>query len=256
MATSPAIGYCLSSEEHTRQGPGALRCGRRSTTASTDIIVSDHFHPWNDEQGQSPFVWSVLGGLAAVAPRLARHRRHLPHDPHPPGGDRPGRRDHRPDGAAGSSSAWARGENLNEHILGDQWPPTDQRLDMLEEAVEVMRKLWTGDEVTHRGTLLPGRQRPHLHPPRRAAARVRLGVRPQGRRARARDRRRLRHHRTRRRAGRGLPRRGRHRPVIGGAKVCWAESEAAGRRLVHKIGPDQEPFLRFYRDEVIPKLGL
>jgi G6PDH family F420-dependent oxidoreductase len=43
------------------------------------------------------------------------------------------------------------GENLNEHILGDRWPPTDVRLDMLEEAIEVMRRLCTGEEVTHHG---------------------------------------------------------------------------------------------------------
>jgi G6PDH family F420-dependent oxidoreductase len=44
------------------------------------------------------------------------------------------------------------GEALNEHILGDPWPHTDRRLEMLEEAVEVMRKLWTGEVVSHHGT--------------------------------------------------------------------------------------------------------
>ena len=43
------------------------------------------------------------------------------------------------------------GENLNEHILGGEWLPADQRLDMLEESVEVIRALWTGEETTHRG---------------------------------------------------------------------------------------------------------
>jgi G6PDH family F420-dependent oxidoreductase len=43
------------------------------------------------------------------------------------------------------------GENLNEHVLGNRWPITDERLDMLEEAVALMRMLWTGDEITHRG---------------------------------------------------------------------------------------------------------
>jgi G6PDH family F420-dependent oxidoreductase len=43
------------------------------------------------------------------------------------------------------------GENLNEHILGDRWPPTRDRLDMLEEAVEIIRALWTGELVSHRG---------------------------------------------------------------------------------------------------------
>lgn len=43
------------------------------------------------------------------------------------------------------------GENLNEHILGDRWPPTEVRLSMLAEAIEVIRELWTGESVTHRG---------------------------------------------------------------------------------------------------------
>jgi G6PDH family F420-dependent oxidoreductase len=43
------------------------------------------------------------------------------------------------------------GENLNEHVLGDRWPTTDERLDMLEEAIEVIRTLWTGEEVSHYG---------------------------------------------------------------------------------------------------------
>src|SRR4051812_31539052 len=43
------------------------------------------------------------------------------------------------------------GENLNEHVLGDRWPLPDERLEMLEEAVEVMRLLWQGGEQTHRG---------------------------------------------------------------------------------------------------------
>src|SRR3712207_7661736 len=43
------------------------------------------------------------------------------------------------------------GENLNEHILGDHWPPTDVRLEMMEEAVEVIRLLWEGGNKRHYG---------------------------------------------------------------------------------------------------------
>jgi G6PDH family F420-dependent oxidoreductase len=43
------------------------------------------------------------------------------------------------------------GEALNEHILGDAWPQEDVRLDMLEEAVGIMRQLWSGEVVSHRG---------------------------------------------------------------------------------------------------------
>jgi G6PDH family F420-dependent oxidoreductase len=62
--------------------------------------------------------------------------------------------------AAATTQAMARGrfffgvgsgEALNEHILGDRWPEVDVRLDMLREAVEVMRRLWTGEQVSHHG---------------------------------------------------------------------------------------------------------
>src|SRR3546814_8093442 len=56
-------GYFLSSEEHrpddlVRQAVLAEEAGFEA------LWISDHFHPWNDEQGQSPFVWSVIGAIA------------------------------------------------------------------------------------------------------------------------------------------------------------------------------------------------
>ena len=320
MATTPTIGYSLSSEEHT--GKDLVRFGAAGVDHGFDnIIVSDHFHPWNDKQGQSPFVWNVLGGLAAVAPdaRIGT------------GVTCPTIRIH-PAVMAQAAATTAQmagsfffglgtGENLNEHILGDQWPPTDQRLDMLVEAVEVMRKLWTGEEVTHRGAYyrvdnariytLPDEPPPvyiSAFGPKAAKVAAEIG---EGFVTTAPDAELVEAYRSA--GGTG--------PVIGGAKVCWSESEEAGRRLVHElwpnsglpgelaqelktprifeqaaelvdeetavgktptgpdpevhiesirtyleagfdevyvhqIGPDQEPFLRFYRDEVIPKLGL
>src|SRR4051794_41857549 len=61
------IGYFLSSEEHdpkslTRQAQQAADIGIGS------VAISDHFHPWLDDQGQSPFVWSVIGSIAATTP--------------------------------------------------------------------------------------------------------------------------------------------------------------------------------------------
>ncbi len=44
------------------------------------------------------------------------------------------------------------GEALNEHILGHRWPPADLRFELLEEAVDIVRTLWSGEEITHRGT--------------------------------------------------------------------------------------------------------
>ena len=142
--------YFLSSEEH---GPGELvRQAVLAEEAGFDgLWISDHFHPWNDEQGESPFVWSVIGAIAqatslpittaVTCPTIRIHPAIIAQ-------------------AAATSSLLAdgrftlgvgTGENLNEHVLGDRWPPADVRLDMLEEAVEVMRALWTGDQVSHHG---------------------------------------------------------------------------------------------------------
>ncbi len=58
-----AIGYTLSSEEF---GPRELvDFARRAEEAGFDFVsISDHFHPWIDQQGNSPFVWAVIGGVA------------------------------------------------------------------------------------------------------------------------------------------------------------------------------------------------
>src|SRR3954462_12937345 len=61
------IGYFLLSEEH---GPLSLVDQARlaEDCGMEKVWISDHFHPWLDEQGQSPFVWSVIGGIAATTP--------------------------------------------------------------------------------------------------------------------------------------------------------------------------------------------
>jgi coenzyme F420-dependent glucose-6-phosphate dehydrogenase len=145
------IGYKLSSEEH---GPRDLIAnGRRAEEVGFSFAaISDHYHPWIDRQGHSPFVWSVLGGLAAVTERielgtfvtcpiLRIHPALVAH-------------------AAGTVAAMlpgrfflglGTGENLNEHVLGDRWPPAAIRREMLEEAVTVIRKLWEGGRRSHHG---------------------------------------------------------------------------------------------------------
>ena len=64
------LGYGLSSEEHT---PGELVENARAAEEAgfTFALISDHFHPWIDRQGHSPFVWSVLGGLAEATEHMA-----------------------------------------------------------------------------------------------------------------------------------------------------------------------------------------
>jgi G6PDH family F420-dependent oxidoreductase len=144
------IGYFLSSEEH---GPAALVDQARAAADAgiRSVWISDHFHPWLDEQGESPFVWSVIGAIAAATPLRVTTAVTCPT-----------MRIH-PALVAHAAATCAllldgrfelgvgSGENLNEHIYGDAWPPSDVRRSMLEEAVALMRMLWTGEEITHRG---------------------------------------------------------------------------------------------------------
>ncbi|MGW7817821.1 LLM class F420-dependent oxidoreductase [Streptomyces puniciscabiei] len=147
----PEYGYFLASEEHD---PAALvEQARMAEQAGFRALwISDHFHPWNDAQGQSPFVWSVIGALseavslpvetAVTCPTVRMHPAVTAQ-------------------AAATSAVLTEGrfrlgvgtgEALNEHILGDRWPPLHVRLEMLEEAIQVMRRLFTGEEVNHHGT--------------------------------------------------------------------------------------------------------
>ncbi len=147
----PELGYALSSEEHTPNDLVA-NARRAEEVGFTFALVSDHYHPWLDSQGHSPFVWSVIGGIAHATDRLRLGT----------GVTCPTMRIHPAIVAQAAATSAAMmpgrfflgvgtGENLNEHILGDHWPAPDERLEMLEEAVEVMRMLWEGGYQTHRG---------------------------------------------------------------------------------------------------------
>jgi G6PDH family F420-dependent oxidoreductase len=145
------LAYALSSEEHDARTLVAT-AQRAEEAGFRSVWISDHYHPWIDRQGQSPFVWSVIGGIAAtteltvttavtcplvrIHPAVIAQATATCSNMLPDGRFRFG---------VGT------GEALNEHILGDRWPPADVRLDMLVEAVEVIRALWTGEDVTHRG---------------------------------------------------------------------------------------------------------
>jgi G6PDH family F420-dependent oxidoreductase len=150
--SAPKFGYALSSEEH---GPQDLvRNAVRAEEAGFDfVMVSDHFHPWIERQGHSPFVWAVIGGIAAATQRIEVGT----------GVTCPTIRMHPAIVAHAAATAAAMlpdrfvfgvgtGENLNEHVLGDKWPPSAARREMLEEAIEIIRELWAGDEVSHDGT--------------------------------------------------------------------------------------------------------
>ena len=145
------IGYTLSAEEH---GPRDLvRYARAAEEAGFDFLsISDHFHPWIDKQGHSPFAWTVIGGVAEATERI----------PLMTGVTAPIIRYHPAiiAQAAATSAVMMQGrfllglgtgENLNEHVTGQRWPSADERLEMLEEAVEAIRTLWKGGAQSHRG---------------------------------------------------------------------------------------------------------
>ncbi len=145
------IGYAMSSEEHAPNDL-VLHARLAEQAGFTLGLISDHFHPWVDAQGHSPFVWSLLGAIAhaterfeigtgVTCPTIRIHPAIIAQAAATVAAMMPGR----------FFLGVGTGENLNEHILGDRWPPHDLRLDMLEEAVQVIRQLWQGGSQTHRG---------------------------------------------------------------------------------------------------------
>jgi G6PDH family F420-dependent oxidoreductase len=144
------IGYFLSSEEW---GPRDLvgLATKAEQAGFEGLWISDHYHPWSDEQGHSPFVWSVIGAIAQATEQKVTTAVTCPIV-----------RIHPAIIAQAAATATlllegrfclgvGTGEALNEHILGDRWPEADERLEMLEEAVEVIRTLWQGGVQSHRG---------------------------------------------------------------------------------------------------------
>jgi coenzyme F420-dependent glucose-6-phosphate dehydrogenase len=233
------IGYTLSCEEF---GPRALtEQAARAERAGFDFAgISDHYHPWVDKQGNSPFVWGVLGALSRSTERLRLFT----------GVTCPTTRIHPAIVAQAAATAASllpgrfslgvgSGENLNEHILGDRWPPVARRQERLEEAVELIRKLWRGELTSHYGRhytvenarlySLPEEQPPILVAVAGArsvelAARIGdglIGTAPIAESLEA----------FRRRGGEG-------KPTYGQLHVCWAQSEDEARMTAKERWPN------------------
>ncbi len=231
------IGYFLSSEEW---GPRDLvsQALKAQEAGFEGLWISDHYHPWNDAQGHSPFVWSTIGAIAqatgaemkvttaVTCPTIRIHPAVIAQ-------------------AAATCAVLQNGnfclglgsgEALNEHILGDRWPEADERLEMLEEAVEVIRKLWSGGVQDHRGRHyrvaharvydLPDEPPPIIisgFGPKAVELAARIGdgyctVGPDAESVKT------FRQRTKDRA-----------LVQGGLKVCWDEDEARARKTVHQL---------------------
>jgi hypothetical protein len=144
------------------------------------VFLSDHFHPWTGRQGESPFVWSVIGAIGAstghkvttgvTCPTVRIHPAILAQ-------------------AAATTQLLLEGsfvfgvgsgEALNEHILGHHWPGVETRLRMLEEAVGVIRQLWEGKLVNHHGEFYTVANARLYSVPANPPPSCRIGVRSQG----------------------------------------------------------------------------
>ncbi len=233
------IGYFLSSEETAPRE--LVRQASLAEQAGFDgLWISDHFHPWNDEQGHSGFVWAMIGAIAQATSRMKVTTAVTC----------PTIRLH-PAIVAQAAATCAvllqgrfalglgSGEALNEHVLGDRWPEADERLEMLEEAVEVIRTLWQGSSQSHRGRHyrvenariydLPEEPPPILisgFGPKATELAARIGdgfctVAPVAEAVK-----------TVRQEG------GERKLVAGGVKVCWDEDEQRARKTAHRLWPN------------------
>ena len=145
------LGYAISSEEH--HPTNIVQHAKLAEEAGfTFALISDHFHPWVDAQGHSPFIWSVLGGIAqstrnltlgtgVTCPLIRIHPAIIAQAAATVAAMMPGR----------FFLGVGTGENLNEHILADRWPPYEVRAAMLEEALELIRLLWQGGMQSYEG---------------------------------------------------------------------------------------------------------
>jgi G6PDH family F420-dependent oxidoreductase len=233
------IGYFLSSEE-TAPRELVRQASLAEEAGFEGLWISDHFHPWNDEQGHSGFVWSTIGAIAqattrmkvttaVTCPTIRIHPAIIAQ-------------------AAATSAVLLEGrfalglgsgEALNEHILGDRWPEADERLEMLEESVQVIRTLWQGGSQSHRGRHyrvenariydLPEQLPPILisgFGPKSTELAARIGdgfctVSPEKEAVET----------VKEKGGQG-------KLIAGGMKVCWDEDEQRARKTAHRLWPN------------------
>lgn len=229
------IGYFLSCEQF---GPKELvDQAKRAENAGFDALwISDHFHPWNDEQGQSPFVWGVIGAVseatslpvstAVTCPTVRTHPAIIAHASATAAVQLDGRF------VLGVGS----GEALNEHILGDPWPSVGVRQEMLEEAVEVIRLLHRGEEVSHHGKHYTVQEARIYTRPEQPVPIYVSGFGPQGAELAGRigdgyvlampEAELVKQFRA---AGGG------DKPVQAGTKVCWDQDAGAALKTAHRL---------------------
>lgn len=235
----PEFGYVLSSEEHPPTD--LVRNAQRAEEAGFTLAwISDHFHPWISAQGQSPFAWAVIGGVASTTERLELGT----------GVTCPTVRYHPAIIAQAAATAASMmpgrfflgvgsGENLNEHIVGEHWPPADVRIDRLAEAIDIIRTLWQGGNQSYYGHYFTAENAriytlPNELPPIMVAASGPTSMQVAGE------------------FGDGLitmaplantikmykEAGGDGKPTSTQVTVCWDDDKAAAKKMVHKIWPN------------------
>jgi G6PDH family F420-dependent oxidoreductase len=233
------IGYGLSSEEHAPLD--LVRNAVRAEELGFGFAsISDHFHPWIRHQGHSPFVWAVVGAIAQATERMRLGT----------GVTCPTVRTHPAIVAQAAATAAClmpgrfflgvgSGEALNEHVLGDRWPPAPVRLTMLEEAVQVIRLLWEGGSQDHYGTHYTVEDATIFDLPDELPAIVVAAAGPQAASLAG-------------RIGDGMwsvgpdsqsvdtfdQEDGAEKPRYAQAVMCWADDEAEARRTAHREWPN------------------
>jgi G6PDH family F420-dependent oxidoreductase len=170
-----SIGYTIMGEQ---AGPKQLVADAvRAEEVGFDFLAaSDHVSPWLDEQGHSPYTWSVLGAVAQATERvdLMTYVTCPTMRYHPTVvAQKAATVQLLADGRFGLGVG--AGEHLNEHVIGTSWPPVDVRHEMLAEALEIIRAMFDGETVTFRGQHLQAENaklwdRPNEPPPIGVAA--------------------------------------------------------------------------------------
>jgi G6PDH family F420-dependent oxidoreductase len=145
-------GYTLMTEQ---SGPREIvRYAAAAEQAGFDFeVMSDHFFPWLAEQGHGAYAWSMLGAVSQVTERVGLMTYVTA----------PILRYH-PAVVAQKAATIAllsegrftlglgAGENLNEHVVGQGWPPVNVRHEMLEEAIRIITSLFEGGYVNFAGS--------------------------------------------------------------------------------------------------------
>lgn len=235
------IGYFLSCEEW---GPHDLvdQAVKAREAGFEGLWISDHYHPWNDQQGHSPFVWTTIGAIAQAVPGVRVTTAVTC----------PTIRTHPAVIAQAAATAAVlldrnfclgvgTGEALNEHVVGSPWPEADERLEMLEEAVRVIRLLWEGGVKSHRGRHYRVEHARIYDLPETPPKIIVSGFGPKAVETAARigdgyctvgpDADSVKQYRQAANGSGAI--------VQGGLKVCWSDDREEARKTVHRLWPNE-----------------